>query len=125
MDAKLNVVIADDDGVTRSVLRLLLTENFHAVVGEASDGMRAIEICAQLKPDIAFLDIDMPRKSGHEAAVEILRDNPKVRVVMVSGLATMENVQNAMNSGASGFVVKPFNAQKIIEVIARVRKQKV
>jgi len=122
METKLNVVIADDDGVTRSVLRLLLHENKHIVVGEASDGLRAIELCGQLKPDVAFLDIDMPRMTGHEAAVEILRENPSVKVVMVSGLATLQNVQNAMQSGASGFVVKPFNAHKIIEALGRIYK---
>jgi YesN/AraC family two-component response regulator len=119
MKTKFNIVIADDDRVTRSVLRLLLLENKYAVIGEAIDGVRAVEICAQLKPDIAFIDIDMPRMSGHEVAVEILRTNPQIKIIMVSALASLENVQNAMQSGAAGFVVKPFTAQKIIAAITR------
>ena len=119
MKTKFNIVIADDDRVTRSVLRLLLLENKYAVIGEAIDGVRAVEICVQLKPDIAFIDIDMPRMSGHEAAVEILRTNPQIKIIMVSALASLENVQNAMQSGAAGFVVKPFTAQKIIAAITR------
>jgi YesN/AraC family two-component response regulator len=119
MKAGFKIVIADDDRVTRSVLRLLLLENKYNVIGEAIDGIRAVEMCVQLKPDIAFLDIDMPRMSGNEAAAKILHDNPKIKIIMVSALASLENVQSALQSGASGFVVKPFSTQKIIEAITR------
>lgn len=114
---KVNIVIADDDRLTRSVLRLMLLENACTVIGEATDGAKAIELCLALKPDIAFIDIDMPNRNGHEAAQQIRLDNPRTRVVMISAFATFDNVQQALQSGASGFVVKPFNAQKVIEAL--------
>lgn len=115
----LKIVIADDDRLTRSVLRLLLQESKHVVVAEAADGAKAVELCEQYHPHIAFLDIDMPRLSGHDAAVEIRKKCPKTRIIVVSALATLDNVKIAMGSGASGFVVKPFNAGKVMEAIER------
>lgn len=114
---KVNVLIADDDRLTRSVLRLMLHENACTVIGEANDGARAIELCLNLKPDVAFIDIDMPNLNGHQAAQQIRLDNPRTRVIMISAFATFDNVQQALQTGASGFVVKPFNAQKVIEAL--------
>lgn len=113
----INVLIADDDRLTRSVLRLLLQEHLYTVIGEATDGEKAVEMCLGLKPDIAFLDIDMPKLTGHQAALQIKQDNSDIKVIMISALATASNVQQAMQAGASGFVVKPFNAIKVIEAI--------
>jgi two-component system chemotaxis response regulator CheY len=113
----INILIADDDRLTRSVLRLLLQEHLYTVIGEATDGEKAVEMCLGLKPDIAFLDIDMPKLTGHQAALQIKQDNSDIKVIMISALATASNVQQAMQAGASGFVVKPFNAIKVIEAI--------
>lgn len=110
-------MIADDDRLTRSVLRLMLLENHYSVLGEAGDGDKAVEMCLNLKPDIAFIDIDMPKMNGHQAAQQIRLDAPAVKIIMISSLATVSNVQTAMQAGASGFVVKPFNAIKVIEAI--------
>lgn len=118
----MNIVIADDDRLTRSVLRLMLQENRYSVLGEASDGEKAVEMCLNLKPHIAFIDIDMPKMNGHQAAQRILSDNPAIKVIMISSLATVNNVQLALQAGASGFVVKPFNAGKVIEAIDNCMK---
>jgi two-component system chemotaxis response regulator CheY len=118
----LKIVIADDDRMTRSALRLLLTERMHTVVGEAMDGERAIELCASLKPDIAFIDISMPKVDGHQATLEIRRINPGTQVIMITGLPTLSNVQQAMQAGACAFVVKPFSAIKVAEAIDRCCK---
>lgn len=120
----LNVIIADDDGLTRGALRLLLWENGCNVVGEAADGEKAVELCALHAPDLAFLDIDMPKLDGHQAAERIRQQHPAVGMVMVSALPTLENVQKALQAGAAGFVVKPFNAQKIAEAIGTCLKQR-
>ncbi len=114
---KASIVVVDDDRLTRSVLRLMLQENHYNVIGEAADGEKAIEVCLALKPDIAFIDIDMPKLNGHQATQQIRLENPQIKVVMISALATMANVQQALQGGASGFVVKPFNAIKVIEAI--------
>ena len=114
---EIRVVIADDDHVTRSVLRLILQEACLQVVGEASDGERAVETCLSLRPDLAFVDIDMPRCSGHDVVQRVRGDHPHMKVVMISALATLDNVQQALRSGAHGFVVKPFNAVKVMEAV--------
>lgn len=121
MAAKLRIVIADDDSLTRGVLRLLLSESKHLVVGETADGLRAVELCEQLQPNLVFLDIDMPRMTGHEAATRIKASCQKTKIIMVSALATLDNVRTAMESGANGFVVKPFNAQKVMEALQRAQ----
>ena len=121
---ELNVVIADDDSTTRRVLRLLLREHGHQVVAEAHDGEKAVELCDTHKPDIAFIDIDMPRMDGHHAAEKIRQNTPGVGMIMISNLPTLDNVQKALQAGASGFVVKPFNAIKVAEAIDNCLKHK-
>lgn len=117
MMKKLNIVIADDDPTTRHVLRLLLRDSGHAVVGEAGDGEKAVELCHQHRPHLAFIDICMPHVDGHEAARRIRSFYPKIGMIMISTMPTLENVQTALESGAAGFVVKPFNAFKVEEAI--------
>lgn len=121
---ELNILIADDDSTTRHVLRLLLREHGHQVVAEAHDGEKAVELCEVHKPDIAFLDINMPRMDGHAAAERIKQATPGVGMIMVTNLPTLDNVQKALQIGISGFVVKPFNATKVVEAIDNCLKQK-
>jgi two-component system chemotaxis response regulator CheY len=120
MPAKdLKIIIADDDSTTCSVLRLLLREHDYSVLGEAHDGERAVELCLLHQPDIAFLDIEMPKLSGHEAARKIKEGAPDVGIIIVSALPTLENVQKSLEAGAAGFVVKPFNAVKVMDAIGK------
>ena len=121
---ELNILIADDDRTTRHVLRLLLREHGHQVVAEAFDGEKAVEMCELHKPDIAFLDIDMPKMDGHSAAQRIKEKAPDVGMIMVTNLPTLDNVQKALQIGITGFVVKPFNAIKVVDAIAHCMKQK-
>ncbi|WP_158592223.1 response regulator transcription factor [Noviherbaspirillum sedimenti] len=113
----INVVVADDDATTRAALRLLLQDHFYTVVGEAADGERAVELCMALKPHVVFLDIDMPKLNGNQAAQRLRELHPEIGIVVVSALSTLDNVQQARQSGASAFVVKPFNAAKLIGAI--------
>jgi CheY-like chemotaxis protein len=121
---KMNIVVADDDSTTCRVLRLLLHEHGHLVVAEAHDGEKAVELCETHKPDIAFLDIDMPRLDGHSAAERIRQSMPGIGMIMVTAQPTLDNVQKALQHGASGFVVKPFNAIKVVEAIENCIKNK-
>jgi YesN/AraC family two-component response regulator len=120
---KLNFVIADDDRLTRNVLRMLLNEGYHRIVGEAGDGEKALELCIEHQPDIAFIDIDMPKLDGHQATQKIRESCKNTQVIVVSSLATASNVQQALQAGASGFVVKPFNSNKINESIQQCVKK--
>ncbi|HJV85901.1 MAG TPA: response regulator [Noviherbaspirillum sp.] len=121
---ELNIILADDDSTTCHVLRMLLREHGHQVLAEARDGEKAIELCEAHKPDIVFLDINMPRMNGHQVAHAIREKMPGVGVIMISALPTLENVQSALQSGASGFVVKPFNAIKVVEAIENCQRLK-
>jgi two-component system chemotaxis response regulator CheY len=98
-------------------------EQGHTVVGEAADGERALDMCGSLKPDIIFADINMPKLDGHGLAEQIRLKTPKVRVVIISALPTVANVQRALVGGAAGFIVKPFNAVKVIEAVNNAVKQ--
>ena len=124
LQKSLNILIADDDSTTCRVLRLLLREHGHQVVAEAHNGEKAVELCETHKPDIAFLDIDMPVMTGHQAAAKIRASYPGIGMIMISSLPTLENVQNALQAGASAFVVKPFNAIKVVEAIDQCMKNK-
>ncbi len=89
----------------------------YQVIGEASDGEMAVDLCKNLKPDIAFIDIQMPKLDGHEAVQHIRLLNPDIGIVMISALSSLDNVRKAMEAGAGGFVVKPFSAAKLITAI--------
>lgn len=119
----INVVIADDDGTTRMALRLLLQDQLYNVAGEAGDGERAVELCTTLRPHIAFLDIDMPKMTGNQAARRIRELHPEIGIVMISGVSTLDNVREAMQAGASSFVVKPFSAAKVVDAVNNCLKK--
>lgn len=112
-----SILIADDDAVTRQALRLLLVEQGHTVVGEAADGERALDMCALLQPDIVFADINMPKLDGHGLSEQLHLRVPAARIVIISSLPTVANVQRALLGGAAGFVVKPFNGVKVLEAV--------
>lgn len=113
------VLVVDDDTVMRALLRGILRNEQYQVVGEARNGLQALEMTERLNPDIVCLDVMMPEMDGLEALKTMKRDFPQVSVVMITGNASMENVQEALELGANGFVVKPFNAAKVLEALTR------
>ncbi|QEL64683.1 two-component system, chemotaxis family, response regulator [Oryzomicrobium terrae] len=116
------VLIVDDNEIMRSLLKAILREEPYEVVGEARDGVSALESLARLTPDIVLLDVVMPEIDGIEVLRNTRRDYPDTAVIMVTGNASAENVQEALKSGAAGFVVKPFNAAKVMDALTRVRR---
>lgn len=119
----LKAVIADDDLTTRYSLRLLLREHGIQVVAEAGDGDKAVELCDSNLPDLIFLDINMPKLDGLQVAETIRRRIPEIGIIMVSAVPTMDNVQKALQAGINGFIVKPFSAVKVMEVIENCTKR--
>jgi two-component system chemotaxis response regulator CheY len=113
------VVIADDDDVTRNVLRGVLRSAGLNVVGEASDGTRALELYQKLKPQIVCLDIDMPGTSGLAVLAKIREQDQQTIVLMITGVATGDNVRGAIASRTNGIIVKPFNTAKIVSEIEK------
>ncbi len=120
----LNVLIVDDNDMMRSLLRGILRNGGHNVIGEASNAPTAIEMANRLKPDIVCLDIVMPGEmDGLEALVEIKKDRTQTQVVMITGNADQDTVQEAINNGASGFIVKPFNAARVLDTLEIIMRR--
>ena len=115
-----SIMIVDDNDMMRSILRGMLRGEEYDVIGEASNGVLAVDIAERLKPDIVCLDVVMPEKNGIEALCEIKATQPEIEVVMVTGNSDPATVQESIQNGASGFIIKPFNAARVLDTLARV-----
>jgi len=111
------VLIADDAAFMREMLRDILGQAGFEVCAEAADGNEAVACFEEHEPDLVTLDIVMPRKSGLDALREIIGRDPDACVVMCSALGQEALVMEALESGAKDFVVKPFKADHVIEVL--------
>lgn len=111
---KPSVLVVDDDHMMREMLKLILHSDDYQVLGEAANGKNAIALCANLKPGLVLLDINMPEMDGLQALEEIRKISPATKVIMVSAEATMDRVSEAIKKGAVGFVVKPLNATSVL-----------
>lgn len=118
-NAKIKILVVDDDYIMRELLKSLLRREGYDVVGHAADGDSAVAQCASLEPHVVCLDINMPKKDGLQTLEEIKEGFPAVRVVMVTANATGDAVREAMDKGACGFIVKPYNAAKIVAALER------
>jgi two-component system chemotaxis response regulator CheY len=118
MKNKAKILIVDDNRIIREVLRGLIRhdEQLH-VVGVAANGESALEMIAQLKPDLVCCDILMPGIDGIAVLRAIHAAHNGTRVIVVSGESRPDIVSRALKAGASGFVVKPFNAEKVLRSI--------
>ena len=108
------VLITDDAAFMRMMIKNILTQNGHEVVGEAENGSQAIEQYASLKPDVCTMDITMPEMDGIEALKGILAADPSARVVMCSALGQEAKVIESIRAGAKDFVVKPFQQDRVL-----------
>ncbi|MGE5386560.1 MAG: response regulator transcription factor [Betaproteobacteria bacterium] len=115
---RISVLIVDDNDMMRTVLRgILRAEEEYEVVGEARDGEAALDLIKRLQPRIVCMDVMMPKMNGLDALREIKMTYPETAVVMVTGNASADNVQEAIMNGAVGFIVKPFNAAKVLKTL--------
>lgn len=114
------VLIVDDTMFMRASIRQMLEANGHSVAGEASNGKEAIEKYAQLNPEIVLMDITMPDMDGLEALHHIREINPDAKVIMCTAMGQQAMVIKAVEYGASQFIVKPFEADKLLSAINAV-----
>lgn len=114
------VLIVDDAAFMRVCLRRILEGNDFEVVGEAKNGLEAVSKYCILKPDIVTMDITMPDMDGVEALIEIKKQDPAAKVVMISALGQESWVRNAVMNGAKGFVVKPYKEEYVLDTLKRL-----
>lgn len=118
---KQKVLLADDHAVVRKGLRFVLgREPAIEVVGEAGDGDEAVKLAAQLKPDIAILDIAMPHLNGIEATERIVKENPRTAVVILSVHADESYVLRTLTAGAKGYLLKESAEDDILQAVRAV-----
>lgn len=115
--APTRIVLVDDNDLMRTVLRGILRDEDCEICGEARNGALALDMVDRLHPDVVFLDVMMPEMDGLEALQEIKRMRPETAVIMVTGNPSVGNVQESIQNGAAGFIVKPFNAGKVIAAL--------
>jgi two-component system chemotaxis response regulator CheY len=113
------VLVVDDAAFMRKVLTDALAKGGHDVVGEAANGSEAVARYQELRPDVTTLDITMPEKDGLEALKEILAADPTAKVIMCSALGQESKVLESIKSGAKDFVVKPFQADRVLEAVGK------
>ena len=101
------VLVAEDEALIRMDLVELLGECGYQVIGQASDGQAAVDLTRELRPDVVFMDVAMPRRDGLSAAEEIIADG-LAPVVMVTAFSQRETIQRASAAGVLGYLVKPF-----------------
>jgi two-component system, chemotaxis family, chemotaxis protein CheY len=113
------ILIVDDAAFMRMMIRDILTKNGYEVVGEAQDGAQAIEKFKELHPDLVTMDITMPEMDGITALKEIRKLDTNARVIMCSAMGQQAMVIDAIQAGAKDFIVKPFQADRVIEAIKK------
>jgi two-component system chemotaxis response regulator CheY len=114
------ILLVDDASFMRMMLKDILVKNSYDISGEASDGLMAIEKYIETKPDVVIMDITMPNMDGLQTLVELKKLDPEAKVIMCSAMGQESMVIDAIKSGAADFIVKPFQADRIIKAVRKV-----
>ena len=114
------ILIVDDAAFMRMMIKDILTKNGFEVVGEAADGREAVEKYKELSPDLVTMDITMPEMDGVSALKEIKQINANAKVIMCSAMGQQAMGIDAIQAGAKDFIVKPFQADRVIDAIQKV-----
>jgi len=116
------ILLVDDAAFMRMMIKDILVKNGFTVCGEGQDGLEAIEKYRALQPDLVIMDITMPNMDGLAALKEIRKEYPNAKVVMCSAMGQESYVVDAIKSGAADFIVKPFQADRIVSTVTKVLK---
>lgn len=114
------ILIVDDASFMRMMIRDILTKNGYEVVGEAENGVVAVEKYKELSPELVIMDITMPEMDGIQAVKKIRSINPNAKIIMCSAMGQQAMVIEAIQAGARDFVVKPFQHERVIEAVKKV-----
>ena len=115
-----NILICDDAAFMRMMIKDILTKNGYNIAGEAENGAKAVEKYAELKPDLVLMDITMPEMDGIEALKKIKASDPNASIIMCSAMGQQAMVIESIQSGAKDFIVKPFQADRVLEAVQKV-----
>lgn len=114
------VLIVDDAAFMRMMIKDILEKNGFEVVAEACNGIKAVEAYKKEKPDVVTMDITMPDMDGIEAVKQIKEFDPNAKIIMCSAMGQQSMVMDAIRAGARDFIVKPFQADRVLEAIGKV-----
>ncbi|MCA8830777.1 response regulator [Hymenobacter pini] len=114
---KNRILIVDDSFYMRTMLKNMLTDAGYEVVGEAANGQQALEMATETKPDLITLDVILPDNTGLDVLKGIRQEQPDVKVVMCSAVGQEVIVNEALESGATAYIVKPFSEEKVLEIV--------
>lgn len=115
-----NILICDDAAFMRMMIKDILTKNGYNVAGEAENGLKAVEKYKEVSPDLVLMDITMPEMDGIQALKEIKKLDAGAKVIMCSAMGQQAMVIEAIQSGAKDFIVKPFQADRVLEAVKKV-----
>ncbi len=115
-----NILICDDAAFMRMMIKDILTKNGYNVIGEAENGVKAVEKYLELKPDLTLMDITMPEMDGILALKKIKENDAGATVIMCSAMGQQAMVIESIQAGAKDFIVKPFQADRVIEAVKKV-----
>jgi len=119
--ARKTFLLADDATFIRTILKDMIEQNEdYTVIGEAKDGREAIEKAILLQPDVMTMDITMPELDGLDALPHIISKSPNTKVIVVSAIVNKDLILKALRRGASEFVVKPFDKDRVYAAINKV-----
>lgn len=115
----IKVLVVDDAAFMRMMVKDILSKNGYDVVGEAENGLKALEKYQELKPDLTTMDITMPEMDGITAVKEIKKIDPDAKIIMCSAMGQQAMVIEAIQSGARDFIVKPFQPDRVLEAVRK------
>lgn len=114
------VLVVDDAAFMRMTIGQILAANDHTMVGEAGNGIEAMEKFMELKPDVVVLDISMPEMNGIETLKRLKVLDPEVKIIICSAIGYQELLAQAIECGAQEFILKPFEADQLIDAIEKL-----
>jgi len=116
----LNILIVDDSMLIRKTLSKVIKELGYNVIGEAKNGLEAIEMYNELYPDIVTMDITMPEMDGVDALLAIKQKDKKAKVIMITSHGEENLVMKAIIGGAKGYILKPIDKEKVEASIKKI-----
>ena len=115
-----NILICDDAAFMRMMIKDILTKNGYNIAGEAENGAMAVDKYNETKPDLVLMDITMPEMDGIQALKKINENDPSALVIMCSAMGQQAMVIESIQAGAKDFIVKPFQADRVLEAVQKV-----